>query len=382
MNLRVAVAFGGVSVEHEISILSAMQAIAAMPENYEVIPLYIAKDGRMYSDASLCDVKLFENLDKVVRKNYEVHLLRRHQQVFLEWEQRRFWKAPCAIDIVLPILHGTNGEDGSFQGFLKTLHVPFAQCDVLAGALGQDKVAMKMVLQDRGLPLVPWFYWWKHQVMDETFFAKAQRLGYPMIIKPSNLGSSIGIRSVKDPEELRQAMEEAFRYDEKIVIEKMIQPLQEINASVLGNAQQQKCSVLEEVIKQDVILSFKDKYEGQAASKGMAGTNRKIPAPLTPQETEEIQAYAIQTFCALQGEGVVRIDFLMNAHTKEIYVNEINSIPGSLAYYLWEASGMSFTQLLDTLIKQGIARWRREEKRIVSFDTNVLQLQAKGGIKK
>ncbi|MFR8212382.1 MAG: D-alanine--D-alanine ligase, partial [Longicatena caecimuris] len=197
MKLSVAIAFGGVSVEHEISILSAMQAIAAFPDAYEIVPLYIAKDGRMYSDASFQKTEVFQDLTKVTQENYEVQLVREHQRVLMQWKKHHFWKTSRVIDFVLPILHGTNGEDGSFQGFLKTLHVPFAQCGVLSGALGQDKVAMKMILQDQGLPLVPWFYWWKQEPLAEAFFAKAQRLGYPMIIKPSNLGSSIGIAVVQ-----------------------------------------------------------------------------------------------------------------------------------------------------------------------------------------
>ena len=381
MKLSVAIAFGGVSVEHEISILSAMQAIAAFPDAYEIVPLYIAKDGRMYSDASFQKTEVFQDLTKVTQENYEVQLVREHQRVLMQWKKHHFWKTSRVIDFVLPILHGTNGEDGSFQGFLKTLHVPFAQCGVLSGALGQDKVAMKMILQDQGLPLVPWFYWWKQEPLAEAFFAKAQRLGYPMIIKPSNLGSSIGSAVVQNAQELKKAMEEGFQYDDKIVIEKVITPLREINASVLGDMEDAKCSVLEEVVKQDTILSFQDKYEGHAKSKGMAGTNRRVPASLEKEEAQEITSYALASFQALQAEGVVRIDFLMNADTKDIYVNEINSIPGSLAYYLWEASGLTFTKLLEELIQLGMKRWRREEKRIVSFDTNVLQLQAKGGSK-
>lgn len=256
MKLSVAIAFGGVSVEHEISILSAMQAIAAFPDAYEIVPLYIAKDGRMYSDASFQKTEVFQDLTKVTQENYEVQLVREHQRVLMQWKKHHFWKTSRVIDFVLPILHGTNGEDGSFQGFLKTLHVPFAQCGVLSGALGQDKVAMKMILQDQGLPLVPWFYWWKQEPLEEAFFAKAQRLGYPMIIKPSNLGSSIGIAVVQNAQELKKAMEEGFQYDDKIVIEKVITPLREINASVLGDMEDAKCSVLEEVVKQDTILSF------------------------------------------------------------------------------------------------------------------------------
>lgn len=382
MQIHVAVVFGGRSVEHEISILSAMQVIAAMPEKYQVIPIYIAKDGRMYSDSSFVEVDLFEDLANVCRKKYEVHFIKKYHQVYINWDQFHILKAYEPIDFVLPILHGTNGEDGSFQGFLKTLQVPFAFGDVLSTAIAQDKVAMKMILQDRGLPITSWFYWYKFQPLDETFFAKASRLGYPMIVKPSNLGSSIGIKIAEDGEMLKEAMEDAFCYDDKIVVEKLVIPLREFNISVKGNAQKQDCSVVEEVIKEDTILSYRDKYEKEDCNKGIANSSRIIPANLSKEEEEQMKEYALATFQSLQSEGVVRVDFLMNADTKDIYVNEINSIPGSMAYYLWEASGISFMDIIDEVIMLGIERYREQQKKIYTFDTNILQIKQRKGIKK
>ena len=382
MQIHVAVVFGGKSVEHEISILSAMQVIAAMPEKYSVLPIYISKEGRLYCDSSFTEVDIFKNLANVCLEKYEVQFVKKYRQVYIKWNQFHILKAYEPIDFVLPILHGTNGEDGNFQGFLKTLDIPFGFSDVLSTAITQDKVAMKMILQDRGLPITPWFYWYKYQSLDENLYAKASRLGYPMIVKPSNLGSSVGIMIANDGEMLKEAIENAFQYDDKVVIEKLITPLQEFNISVKGNAKKQSCSVIEEVKKDDCILSYQDKYEKENISKGMASASRIIPAYLCKEEEEQIKEYALSTFQVLHAEGVVRIDFLMNAKTRDLYVNEMNSIPGSMAYYLWEASGTSFTELIDDVISLGIERYRNQHKLIYTFDTNVLQKNNKQGIKK
>ena len=275
--------------------------------------------------------------------------------------------------MVFPVLHGTNGEDGTFQGYLKTIGVPYVGCNVLAGAIGQDKVIMKQVLQDSGLSVLPWFFWTLHQPMEQSFFKKAQRLGYPLIIKPANLGSSVGIAVAHNDVELHKSMIEAFQYDHKVVIEKVIEPLREINASVLGDEDGCRCSTLEEVVKQDEILSYDDKYSGQGKSKGMLSTSRKLPAELSDEQAEEIRSMAMDTFRALNAAGVVRIDFLMHADSAALYVNEINTIPGSLSFYLWEKEGLPFPALLDELISLALQRVRREQKMIFSYDTNILR---------
>ena len=174
-------------------------------------------------------------------------------------------------------------------------------------------------------------------------------------------------------------MIEAFQYDHKVVIEKVIEPLREINASVLGDEDGCRCSTLEEVIKQDEILSYQDKYHGQGKSKGMVSTSRKLPAELTEEQTEEVQRMAMDTFRSLNAAGVVRIDFLMQQDSGELYVNEINTIPGSLSFYLWEQEGLSFSAMLDELIALALQRMRREHTMIFSYDTNILRDYKGGG---
>lgn len=378
MNLKVLVVFGGVSVEHEVSILSAIQVMSAMPLSYDVLPLYIAKDGTMYYDECLCNLETFQQIDTCIPKLMQVDIQKDKERYFLK-QKKGLRKKEIVFDIVFPVLHGTNGEDGSFQGYLKTLGIPFVGCDVLGAAIGQDKEVMKMILQDRGLPLVPWFCWHKEETDIQLLLEKANRLGYPMIIKPANLGSSIGIGVAHHSEELQVCIQEAFRYDHKVLIEKLITPLREINCAVLGSHSNCKTSVLEEVMKQDDILSFHDKYEQGSKNQGMASATRQIPAQIPNDVKDEIQQYAKESFKALQAEGVCRIDFLVQKDTLDIYVNEVNTIPGSLAFYLWEQSGITFSELLEELLQLAKIRYRKRQQLTFTFETNLLTNYALDG---
>ncbi len=379
MKLNIAVAFGGKSVEHEISILSAMQVMAAIADTYEVFPLYIAKDGNMYCEEELKSLDTYSDIEQFIHSHQSVSFVRRDANVYLIPARKQFFKKERRIDLVIPVLHGTNGEDGSFQGYVQTLGIPYTGCSVLAGAIGQDKVIMKQILQDSGLRVVPWFYWSKKEKMEENFFKKAQRLGYPLVVKPANLGSSIGIKVVHDDRELHGAMIDAYEYDRKVVIEKKIEPLREINISLLGDEEDCICSMLEEVLKQDDILSFENKYVGKNAGKGMINTSRKLPDDLQEEQVEEIQRMAKEAFQVLNASGVVRIDFLMQRDSGVIYINEINSIPGSLSYYLWQHDQMDFSTLVEKLIELAFKRKRMEEKRTYTFSSNILKEWKYGG---
>ena len=379
MKLNIAVAFGGKSVEHEISVLSAIQVMSAISDDYEIFPLYIAKDGRMFCEEELKSLDTFSNIEQFTLQHQPVTLVRRDANVYLVPARKHFFEKERRVDLVIPVLHGTNGEDGSFQGYLQTLGIPYTGCSVLAGAIGQDKVIMKQILQDSGLRVVPWFYWSRNEKMEEDFFKKAQRLGYPLVVKPANLGSSIGIKVVNNDSELHVAMRDAYEYDHKVLIEKKIEPLREINISLLGDEEHCICSMLEEVLKQDDILSFENKYIGKHANKGMINTSRKLPADLSEEQIEEIQRMAKETFYALNASGVVRIDFLMQKDSEVVYINEINSIPGSLSYYLWKKDQMNFTTLIEELIQLAFKRKRNEDKKVYSFSSNILKEWKHGG---
>mgnify|MGYP002545867995 FL=1 len=379
MKLNIAVAFGGKSVEHEISVLSAIQVMSAISDDYEIFPLYIAKDGRMFCEEELKSLDTFSNIEQFTLQHQPVTLVRRDANVYLVPARKHFFEKERRVDLVIPVLHGTNGEDGSFQGYVQTLGIPYTGCSVLAGAIGQDKVIMKQILQDSGLRVVPWFYWSRKEKMEEDFFKKAQRLGYPLVVKPANLGSSIGIKVVNNDSELHVAMMDAYEYDHKVLIEKKIEPLREINISLLGDEEHCICSMLEEVLKQDDILSFENKYIGKHANKGMINTSRKLPADISEEQIEEMQRMAKEAFYALNASGVVRIDFLMQKDSEVVYINEINSIPGSLSYYLWKKDQMNFTTLIEELIQLAFKRKRNEDKKVYSFSSNILKEWKHGG---
>lgn len=382
MKIRVAVLFGGESVEHEVSIISASQAMNALnPEKYEVVPVYISKDRDFYSGPELRNVQTFTDMNTLKKNVPLVHLVKKDGKVVVEPLKKSFFKKTeeVVIDLAIPVMHGTNGEDGSIQGLLEMLKLPYAGCDVIAAGCGQDKSVMKHMLENSGLPLCPWtwIYGCDYDENKAEIKAKVAELGYPVVLKPACLGSSVGIVIAHNEDELDAAVEEAGQYDEKIVIEQMVQNLREINCSVLGDHFECRPSVLEEVTKGAEILDFKDKYLGSgktkgAKSQGMASASRIVPAPISEEMTEEIQSLAVKTFKVLGSSGVCRIDFMINDAIGQVYVNEINTIPGSLAFYLWKEAGMSFTELMDALVKQAIDRQRRREKRITSFDSNIL----------
>ena len=394
MKLNVAVFFGGESVEHEVSIISAQQAIAALDkEKYNVIPVYVSKERKLYVGELLGDIKNFKDLKKVTEAGTQVMIASvDNKAVILPVRPKMFGKKELGtIDCAIPVMHGTNGEDGTIQGFLEMMKIPYAGCDLYGAAVGQDKVMQKNILADNGLPITNWFWVYGNE-MDEhkdEILAKVHKLIYPVILKPARTGSSIGIHIAHNDEEYLSCFEDTRQYDEKIITEKVVKPMREINCSVLGDCEHAEASVLEEVTKQtegDNMLDFKDKYQSggtkkTGGSKGMASTSRLVPAPLSEQETETIRKYALETFRVLGSSGVCRIDFMMDAETKHIYVNEINTIPGSLAFYLWQEMGVSFTELMDRLVKQALDRERRRSRMTFSYDTNLLDSYSENGLK-
>ena len=393
MKTKVGVFFGGRSVEHEISVISALQAINAIPtEQYDVIPVYISKQGRFYTGSELLNPKNYKDIAGLLGRSTEVYLRP-------ELGNGKLYKAKAPLfgkdyvtelDVVFPVLHGTNGEDGNFQGLIELTGLPYVGCNTLSSANGMDKITMKMILRESGIPVIDyvWFtdkQWTKSR--DEMIAAVEEKIGYPAIVKPANLGSSVGISPAADRAALIKAIETAKQYTTRIIVEHMVTELKEINCSVLGSSDDCEASVCEEPIKSGEILSYEDKYMGGskgAASKGMQSTRRQIPADLPAETTAEIQRLACETFRVLSCEGVSRIDFIIDGANGEVYVNEINEIPGSLSFYLWEATGVSFAELTDRLIKQALRRKREQSLKTVSYDQNIFSLGGgiKGGIKK
>lgn len=390
MKTRVGVIFGGETVEHEISVISAVQAMEYMDQNkYEIIPIYIAKDRTWYTGKMLMDIDVYQDFEQLKKYATPVTLYRQNGRFLLQKTKGLLRKVVAELDIAFPIVHGNNTEDGSLAGYLQSLDIPFFGPRVLGAALGQDKIVMKQVMAQEGIPTPEyvWFYESEYLEKRNEWNDKIEKLGYPIIVKPATLGSSVGITLVKEKQKIEQAILDAFRYDEKVIVEKVIENLVEVNCSVLGNFEHQETSAIDEMLTKNDFLTYDDKYlgegkkgkgmysrgmKGQRTAKGKGSIDRIIPARINKEMEQEVKELAIRTFKALNLSGIVRIDFLIDKDTNTIYVNEPNTIPGSLSFYLWEAAGKSYSALLDDAIKLTIKEYKRRSKKVYSFDTNVL----------
>lgn len=380
MKLKIGVIFGGKSVEHEVSIISALEAIHHInKEKYDVVPIYISKERTWYTGDVLLKIENYKDLDKLKRNAKEIILCKIDKEICLLGTKGVFNKVIDKIDVAFPIVHGQNVEDGTLGGYLETLDMPYVGSGVLGSALGQDKVVMKQVFKDSDIPVVDfvWFFDQEYLLDENSYIKKIEAMGYPVIVKPASLGSSVGINFVSNKKELKNAIEEAIEYDNKIVVEKAVDNLVEVNCSVLGNYELQETSVIEEVTSKNDFLTFDDKYIGEAAkkggSKGMINTSRQIPADIGEDLTKKVEDLSKKAFRALNLSGVCRIDFLINKKTKEVYVNEPNTIPGSLSYYLWSAKGKDYSVLLDDLITLSIKEYKNRNKKTTFFTSNILQ---------
>lgn len=409
MKIKVGVFFGGNSVEHEISVITMNQAISSLDlEKYEIVPIYIAKNGVMYTGDDLLDLYSFKDMDVLLKRCYKVAVVNDGKGVKVvrtpaPWIGKRVLNT---IDVAFPIVHGTNCEDGTIAGFVTLLGIPFVGPDIVSSSIGMDKILQKKILRQSGISVVDFvaFYSVEYIKDEEKILNDIEKeLEYPVIVKPGNLGSSVGIRKAKNKVELEEAIEFAMEFADRIIVEKAVEDLKEINCSVIGNLTETEASICEEPFFSDEILSYADKYIGDGKSKGgtIAGgktgssklsgpktgakggntqfANKKIPADISKEKTEEIQKLAQEVFKVLGCSGVSRIDFLIDQKTDKVYVNEINTIPGALSYYLWEATGKPFEKELDEIIEIAIKRHRDKEKLTFSYDQNILAMQ--GGVK-
>lgn len=379
MKIKVGVIFGGPTVEHEVSIISAVQAMSHLDEEkYEIVPIYVTKDRKWYTGSMLKEIDVYKDMDLMKRYAKEVTLYHKNGEFVLQ--SLSFLKRIVnTIDIAFPIVHGNNMEDGTIAGYLKMIGIPTVGSSVLGSALGQDKIVMKQVFEASGLPIVDytWFYDSEYLLHKTEIFKDVKKIGYPVLVKPASLGSSVGIKYVKDELDLDAAIQESIQYDHKVVIEKAVENLVEVNCSVLGNYDYQKTSVIEEVMGADEFLSYQDKYLGGGkgkikGSKGMASTNRIVPARISPEMTSKVEELSKIAFKALNLTGVCRIDFLIDKKHEKVYINEPNTIPGSLSFYLWEPMGKPYRELLDDMITLAIKEYKNEAKKITSFESNIL----------
>jgi D-alanine-D-alanine ligase len=406
--LTVGVVLGGVAPEHEVSIISALQAAAALDrERYRPVPLYIAKDGAWYTGEELLDVSAYRDIDRLreiavplalypgAHGTLECIELRDASPLqALTRPARRF-----SIDVVLPALHGGAGEDGGVQGICETFNVPYTGSGVFGSAIGMDKVLSKRLCRDAGIPVVDFVALqedaWGGREEAELDRCE-QELGYPVIVKPARGGSSIGITRAGDRDALDAAIEDAFRYDDKVVVEHAVQELREINCSLLGDQHGVEPSVLEEPVASadEEVLTFQDKYmreedggakggakTAEPGPEGMASLDRIIPADLSEDRTAEIQDLAVRIFQLFECAGVARIDFMIDEATGELFFNEINTIPGSFSFYLWEPSGVPFDELTHRMIEIARRRHREKNGRIRTYDVNLLAERSLSGLK-
>ncbi len=389
MKINLAVIFGGKSVEHEVSVISAVQAMASLnKEKYNIIPVYMTKSNEFYTGQQLFDINSYKNIPELLTNCTECILVRSEGKVSLiRQKMKKFGSNHISdIDVVFPIVHGTNVEDGALQGYIQTLDIPYVGCDVLSSAIGMDKFAMKILLKEAGFPVLDCcrFSDFEAENIDKCLDEVEAKFSYPVIVKPINLGSSVGISKASDRRSLENSIEESFQFADRILVEPAIVKLKEINCAVVGDSEEAEASVCEEPVQCDEILSYNDKYvsgDKSGGSKGMATLKRKIPAEITAEQEEFIRKTAVDAFKYLGCCGVTRIDFMIDMEDNKVYLNEINTIPGSLAFYLWEPKGVKYTELLDRLINLALKRYRKNEKINYSFDTNILSMGGSFGAK-
>lgn len=386
MKIKLGVFFGGKSVEHEVSIITAIQAIENMDkEKYDIIPIYITKDNKMYCGEKVGDIKCYKNIEELLSSSTQVTLAQKDDKVCLiKCDKKMFENIVYDyIDIAFPIVHGTNVEDGTLQGFLKMFNLPYVGCDVTSSAVGMDKYIFKCLLKDNNIPIIDCKCYTADEYnanLDGIINSIEESIDYPVIVKPVNLGSSVGIKIAKDRATLEDAVSNAFIYAKKVLVERAVMNLKEVNCSVVGDYKECEASECEEPVKTDEILSFNDKYISGGKKMGVKSDNEKsmnagvlkLPAEISSEMRAKIQDLSKRTFKVLGCTGVVRIDFIIDQDTNDVFVNEINTIPGSLSFHLWKATGVKYSDHLDKMINLALKRNREELNMTFSFDSNIL----------
>jgi D-alanine-D-alanine ligase len=378
--LRVGVIYGSRSVEHEVSVITALQTMSALdPNRYEVVPLYVTRDGEWLTGEALRKLETYQSLADARRGLTRASIAPVPSGGALQVDERSrllpFGGAPrLAIDVAFPCIHGTFGEDGTLQGLLELARIPYVGSGVLASALGMDKIAMKSVFRAADLPVLDCAVIRREEwrvAREQVVSRVAESIGFPAFVKPANLGSSVGISRATDDHSLQQAVDVAVHYDRRALVERALDGAVDVNCAVLGTDDDVQASVCEQPVAWEQFLSYEDKYIRGGKSQGMKGLSRRIPAPISDEATKRVQGLAIQAFQAIDASGVARVDFLLTPDER-IYLNEINTLPGSLSFYLWEATDLPFPRLLDRLIKIALARSAAQKDLMYSFDSTLL----------
>ncbi|MGI6172780.1 MAG: D-alanine--D-alanine ligase family protein [Christensenellales bacterium] len=391
MKTDVAFVFGGRTCEHDVSIISGIQALgAANTETYNAFPVYIDGDGAWYIGDALRNIDFYTKFDAKQVKRV-LPFGEGGKLLLMEYPEERaklFSKGRAILataDVAFLVMHGMNGEDGTLQGLLEMYCVPYTSSGVLGSAVGMDKIVMKQVYRSCGLPVLPdvWFTRaeWKAN-RDACLDTVEAAFPYPVFVKPANLGSSIGISRAKDRKSLEDAIDVAASFDRRILVEKGVEKPKEVNCGVLGYGAECEASPLEMPVSWDEFLSFPDKYgRGGKRSQGMQSLARQIPAPISEEKTRIIQNMAMDAFRALDSKGVARVDFILDEKEDKIYIGEINTIPGSLAFYLFEYGGLKFESLIDRMIRYAYQARAERRESVFTYTSDILKNKSYGAKK-
>lgn len=393
--LNIAVIFGSRSCEHDVSIISALQLIeAAKTAGFTVTPIYISREGLWYTGEALERIETFREFNPMGKGITRVNLdVSANAGDLWAWPPQRaglFAKVPAPIahiDVAIPVLHGLHGEDGTVQGLLEMANIPYASSGVLGSAVGMDKIAMKQMLRGAGFPVLDYVWLTRDQLKTgrEAIVERIEReIKYPAFVKPAALGSSIGVSKANNREELDRALDLAASYDRRILVEVGINNPVEINCAALGYGEDVRTSVCEMPVPStgDKFLNFFEKYLRNAGTKGegsrgMKSLSRVVPAPIGEELTERIQRMTKEIFKLLDCRGTVRIDFILDENDV-LYVNEPNTIPGSLAFYLWQECGVSFAKLVEIMVEDALRAHADKNTSVFAFDSTILQKVAAG----
>ena len=394
--MNIAVLFGSRSCEHDVSIISAMQLMeAAKTAGFTVTPIYISRDGMWYTGDALFNVETFREFNPMGKGITRINLdVSANAGDVWAWPPQRaglFAKVPAPIahiDCAIPVFHGLHGEDGSIQGLFEMANIPYASSGVLGSSVGMDKIAMKQRLRGAGYPVLDFVWFTRDQLKSdrEAVIAKVEKkIKYPAFVKPAALGSSIGVSRATNREELQKALDVAASYDRRILVEVGINHPVEINCAALGYGEDVRASVCEMPVPtaDGSFLTFWEKYlrnagtKGNEASQGMKSLSRVVPAPIGEELTGRIQKMTTEIFKLLDCRGTVRIDFILDEFDM-LYVNEPNTIPGSLAFYLWKECGVSFPQLVEKMVEDALRAHADQDSSVYAYDSTILQKVAAG----
>jgi D-alanine-D-alanine ligase len=383
----VAVIFGGRSVEHDVSIVTGHQVMEAFPSSrYDVVPVYISRDGAWYTGDPLRTLKHFEN-ENVINMDGVVSCVLspdvRHHGLIINPMAGRFSKSEIKrLDVIFPAIHGSHGEDGTLQGLFELADIPYAGYATLGSALTNDKIITKMIMRQSDVPVIDDIAVsrddWKADP-DSVIAQITSTFDYPLFIKPATLGSSIGIGRADNEQLLRSSIDIASNFDRRIIIEPAMTNSIEINCSVMGFGNDYEASTLEQPISWDEFLSYEDKY--LRGNEGMKSADRVIPAPISDELTQRIKELSIRAFKAVDGRGIARIDYLVRPETEEVYLNEINTMPGSVSFYLWREDGYTTTDVVERLVKIAQSANAVKRRNVYDYKTNLVAVAGERGTK-